>query len=671
MNVSNYNNLVDLLRQRAVDEPDFPAFTFLKDGEIEEDVLTHQIFDAKAKKIAAQLQQLHLTGERVLLLFPQSTDYLVALFACFYAKVIAVPAYPPRNNRNMLRLEAIIQNCDAKAILADQNNVAQIQKSKKDFSGFQLLSFEDLLSTSENDYQPTTILPDDIAYLQYTSGSTGSPKGVIIRHGNMMHNINGLEETFGGKDIYRQTFVTWIPMYHDMGLMSMMTALKKNISVYFMAPVHFVQQPARWLRAVSKYKAFYTLAPNFAFDYCCDKILDEQLEGVDLSSLWAVTNGSETVRMGTLVRFYERFKKWGFNFDIFCPAYGLAEATLVVSTTHGLEPVHARKKEESGESVFSKNGIFPQDFSSYEVSAGLPVSRAEVLIVDAETLSPLKESVEGEIWVHSPGSVASGYWGNEEASQHTYNNWLDGKQYLRTGDLGYLLNGRLYVTGRIKDMVIIRGRNYYPQDIEQIVQQCHEALEPHSGAAFSVERNDKEELTVIQEVSRKHWRKLDKDEVIAQIRKEVAQAFDVVVGGIVLITPMSLPKTSSGKIQRYLAKEQYLNNTLRIVAEWTATEEEEIQPEPETAALQEISKDAIMKWLVTNLAAKTKLPPAEIDIHTSVRDYPLESIDAIYLADELSKWLGIKVTAESFWALPTIDALAAFLDDKYQKQKSE
>ena len=220
-------------------------------------------------------------------------------------------------------------------------------------------------------------------------------------------------------------------------------------------------------------------------------------------------------------------------------------------------------------------------------------------------------------------------------------------------------------------MVIIRGRNYYPQDIEYVVQESHEALEPNSGAAFSIERNDKEELVVVQEVNRKHLRKLDAETVIAQIRKEVAQAFDIIVGSVALIKPMNMPKTSSGKIQRYLAKEQYLNNSLKVVAQWPAEEEEVTQEASEVLDTQEINKDTITQWLITNLANKTKMKPEEIDIHASVRDYPLESIDAIYLADELSKWLGVRLTAESFWALPTIDALAAFLEDKYQKQKSD
>lgn len=672
MNVQNHNNLVDLLKQRAIDEPDFPAFVYLKDGESEQDILTYQLFDIKAQKIAAALQRLNLAGERVLLLFPQGNEYLVALFACFYAKVVAVPAYPPRNNRNMVRLEAIIQNCDAKAILADKNNIEQIQKSKKDFSAFQLLAYEDLLSTSATEYQPTTIHPDDIAYLQYTSGSTANPKGVIIRHGNMMHNIGGLEETFGGKDIRKLSYMTWIPMYHDMGLMSMMTSLKNNDTCYFMSPVHFIQQPARWLQTISRVGAGYTLAPNFAFDYCCDKILDEEMEGVDLSNLEAITSGSEMVRLSTMLRFYERFKKWGFSLNAFCPAYGMAEATLIVSTINLTEPIYAKKKGETQESTFSQHQNTTEEYSQYQVSTGKPVSGTEILIVEPESLVNLDEGMEGEIWVHSPGSVATGYWNNEEASQHTFDNWIEDKRYLRTGDLGYLLNGRLYITGRIKDMVIIRGRNYYPQDIEYVVQESHEALEPNSGAAFSVERNNKEELVVVQEVNRKYLRRLDKETVIAQIRKEVAQEFDIVVGGVVLIKPMNLPKTSSGKIQRYLTREQYLNKKLKVVAEWPAEGEEAPQKDSEVAAdTQEINKATITKWLITNLAHKTKMNPEEIDIHTSVRDYPLESIDAIFLADELSKWLGVRLTAESFWALPTIDALAAFLEEKYQKQKSE
>jgi len=665
-------NLVDLLRNRASTAPDFPIFTYLIDGEKAEAVLTHKSFDQKARQVAAHLQSKGLEGERILLLFPQGLEYLIALFGCYNAKVIAVPAYPPRNNRNMQRLEAIIRNCDAKAILADRSGVDHITKSKKDFSGFQLFAIEDFLETKAV-YEEQDVSADQIAYLQYTSGSTGNPKGVIIRHGNILHNIGAQEEIFHPRSIAGKTFVTWAPMYHDMGLMSMMTALKNGTRCYFMSPTHFVQKPARWLQAISRYRADYSLSPNFAFDFCSEKIRPEDMEGVDLSCWWAVTNGSERVRLDTLQRFAQKFGPYGYDFKAFCPAYGMAETTLIVSTIRALEPILVKASLNSPE---TKQLEAADDYliapHTYLVSTGGPVSDMTIAIVDKDTCMPLPDGQEGEIWVSSAGSVATGYWNNEEATKKAFGNTLagwDGHQFVRTGDLGLLQDGHLYITGRIKDMIIIRGRNYYPQDVEYAVQECHEALETHSGAAFAIEGKHGEQLAIVQEVRRQHIRRLDTENVFEAIRTAVSKELDIVPARIALILPMSLPKTSSGKVQRFLAKSQLLEGKLRLLEEWKAEEVPHTEEGMETAnPTGEINKTAIENWLVEKLSEKTKLPANEIDVNTSVRDYPLESIDAIYLADELSEWLGVNITAEAFWSLPSIKELAVFLEKKYKEK---
>jgi acyl-CoA synthetase (AMP-forming)/AMP-acid ligase II/acyl carrier protein len=664
------DSLVGLLQKYAVEEANFPVFTFLVDGEKAEQALTYADFDRKARLAAAFMQAQGLEGERVLLLFPQGLDYLIALFACFYAKVIAVPAYPPRNNRNMQRLQAIINNCEAKAILADQQGVEQLVKSKRDFSNFQLLALEDLLAAAY-DYKASKIEGDDIAYLQYTSGSTGNPKGVIIRHANMIHNIGGLEETLHPFKVRDCTYITWAPMYHDMGLMSMMTVFRNAGKCYFMSPVHFIQKPARWLQAISKYGGHYSLAPNFAFDYCMERVLDEEMEGVDLSNWLAVTNGSEKVRLDTLIRFHDRFKKWGFKFKTFCPAYGMAEATLIVSTINAYESPVVLKKGETEEKILSSEGQLARiaDAHNYQVGTGKLVTGAKVLIIDPELLNECLEGQEGEIWVSNPGSIASGYWNNEAATQHTFHNERDGVNYMRTGDLGFMKEGQLYISGRIKNMIIIRGRNYYPQDIEYVVQESHEALEMNGGAAFALDDGHEEQLVIVQELKRQYLRTVDKDSVFDAIRTAISQEFDIVPSRIVLLRPMNLPKTSSGKIQHYQTREKLINGGLKIVSEWdgAASNVESKESSEETVEELQINKESITKWLVEQLALKTKLKVEDIDTNASVRDYPLESIDAIFLADELSKWLKIKITAESFWALPTINDLAEFLEQKYRQ----
>lgn len=658
-------SLAAILQSRALSQPDYPIFTYLADGETEEMPLTYAEFDQKARLLAAALQARQLQGQRVLLLFPQGLDYLVALFGCFYAGAIAVPAYPPRNNRNLLRLLAIMDNCEARAILSDRAGAAHIQKMDQDFSGYALLAYEDLIEAGL-DWQPHRIAAEDIAYLQYTSGSTGTPKGVIIRHKNMMANAVQCQQTYTPE---MMCAVNWIPMYHDMGLMSMMSYLLRNARCYFLSPVHFVQKPLRWLQAVSKYKAQFTLGPNFAFDLCCEKIKDEDIEGLDLNALESITSGSERVRLSTMLAFHDKFKSCGFDIGKFAPSYGLAEATLIVSTV-GPAPtpdvVHkAKLRQALALSDLPRPISNPQD---YHVSNGPAVHGATIRVVDHRTRQVQAEGQEGEIWICSPGSISTGYWGLEEDSQATFHNYLPAypaERYLRTGDLGFMLQGELYITGRIKDIIIIRGRNYYPQDIEYVVANAHPSLQENSGAAFYLEENGQEQLVVVQEVRRAEWRAAQPDEVVDTIRQAISEAFDITPHRIALIFPLSLPKTSSGKVQRQATKEQLLAGKLRIMKEWQLETAETETPDLEGA----IDQPSLLRWLRQKIAEKARMPLADIQAESAFDSYPIESVDAVELSEELSQQLGFQVEAEAFWAMPSIAALATFLAERHQAAK--
>ncbi|RMF02068.1 MAG: AMP-dependent synthetase [Bacteroidetes bacterium] len=670
------DTVLDWLDYYAEQQADFSLFNFLRDGETELDVLTYARFQAEAQRVAAYLQANNLSGERILLLFPQANAYLIALFGCFYAGAIAVPAYPPRGNRNWQRLQAIVADAGAQAVLAPQAQIQQLRRFQETFEHFQQLTYEEAVAT-DAPFTANTITADQIAYLQYTSGSTGNPKGVIINHGNILHNVAGMDEIFKDRTLHGGNYVTWLPMYHDMGLMNMMSALKNAAHCYYMSPVHFIQKPARWLQAISRYRAEYTLGPNFAFDYCCDKIEDKELDGVDLRRLTAITNGSEPVRLATMARFAERFAPWGIELQDFCPAYGMAEATLIVSTVKLGDPLHIRHKTQTDSPPLSLHKLsdLPPHPEAYHTSSGAPVSTATITIVHPQKLVALPDGVEGEIWVHNPGSIASGYWNREAENAAIFRARRSDKAevpYLRTGDLGFLQDGQLYVTGRIKDMVIVRGRNYYPQDIEEVMQQSHEALEPHSGAAFAVEGATSEELVLVQEVSRHYLREADTEAIMQAMRTAVSQVFDIVPQHIALIKPLSLPKTSSGKIQRYLTREQWLQQQLRLIDHWPKQGPAATTPIVTTSGdPRRIDQQAIAHWLVRQIAQKAKMPPSEIDLRAAVRDYPVESIEAIGMADELTKWLGIRLTAEVFWALPSIEELAAFLYKKYQEQSKK
>lgn len=662
------DNLVELLQRRAQEAPDFTPFIFLRDGVSDEQPLSHRLFDEQARRVAAHLQAQGLKGERLLLLFPQGIEYLIALFGCFYAGVIAVPAYPPRNNRNLLRLKAIMQDCDARFILADQKGVEYMEGMQEDFSAYTFLPMEKLMGAPA-EWVPHPVSPEDIAYLQYTSGSTGDPKGVIIRHENVMANIAGCMHTHIS-DLSRS--VSWIPMYHDMGLISMLTYLVQGgVKCYFMSPVHFIQQPVRWLAAVSRYQAEFTLGPNFAFDLCCEKITDEQLEGLDLSSIRSVVSGSERVRWRTIQAFCERFGQVGFPKTGFLPSFGLAEATLIV-TTSALDQKARVYCPEAGQSLLAWDAEALQNANpeQVQVSNGKPVDGAEVVIVDAQTKALCPEGAEGEIWTAYPSSIASGYWERPEESKKTFENYTASGQgpYLRTGDLGFLMDGELFITGREKDLIIIRGANYYPDDIEEVVEQAHPALQDNGCAAFAVEQSGGERLVLVQEVRRTEWRNADEQKVVDAIRQAVSEVFEIQPYAIALIRPMSLPKTSSGKVQRYAAREDYQNGALRMMHEWTQPEATPTGagPVPEPGAA-DFGVPAIVQWLQQQIAEKVKMPVEQIKATDPVKAYPLESVDAVFISDELSDWLKLRLTPDTFWAFDSIQELAEHLFRQYQE----
>lgn len=662
------DNLVALLQQRAEAQPDFTPFIFLKDGVSDEEPLSHRVFDEQARRVAAHLQARGMKGERLLLLFPQGIEYLIALFGCFYAGVIAVPAYPPRNNRNLLRLKAIMQDCNAGYILADQKGVDYMEGMQEDFSAYTFLSIEALMSEPA-EWKPHQVALSDIAYLQYTSGSTGDPKGVIIRHENVMANIYGCMQTYISN---LKRVVSWIPMYHDMGLISMLSYFVfGNVECYFMAPVHFIQRPARWLMAATRYKAELILGPNFAFDLCCEKITDEQLADLDLSSIRSVVSGSERVRWRTIQTFCERFGPAGFPKTGFLPSFGLAEATLIV-TTSALDQKARVKLPETGHSLWAWDDPVLESANpeQVQVSNGKPVDGAEVVIVDAETREACPEGTEGEIWASYTNSIASGYWERPQESKDTFENYTASGTgpYLRTGDLGFFIDGELFITGRSKDMIIIRGANYYPDDIEGVVEHAHPALQENGGAAFAMERGGAERLVLVQEVRRTEWRNANKEEVVNAIRQAVSEAFEVQPYAIALIAPMSLPKTSSGKVQRYAAREDYQKGKLRLMYQWQ-------QKETVIAGKATISQPGadgfgapdIVRWLQQQIAEKVKMPVEQIKGSDPVKAYPLESVDAVFISDELSDWLKIRLTPDTFWAFDSIEELAEHLLKEYQE----
>jgi len=571
----NFSSLVELLRYRAIHQSNQIAYTFLVEGETQEICITYQELDCKARSIATHLQYLNVRGERALLLYQPGLEYIVAFFGCLYAGVVAVPAYPPRPNKPLPRLQAIVADAKAKVILTTTSILANIEQQLShtpDLLALHRLATNTITSDSLQEWQQPQIGSETLAFLQYTSGSTGTPKGVMVSHGNLLHNQRMIQTAMGNTE--KTISVGWLPLFHDMGLIgNMLQSLYLGIPYIFMSPVDFIKKPFRWLHAISYYKATTSGGPNFAYDLACRNITPEQRATLDLSSWDVAFNGAEPLRAQTLDRFITTFEPCGFRREAFYPCYGMAESTLLISGGLKTQPPAIRSFDES---ALEQNRVVAannrQEGNRVIVGCGQSCLDEQIAIVDPESLTRCAADQIGEIWVSSP-SVAQGYWNQPVQTQNTFQAYevATGQgPFLRTGDLGFLQNGELFVTGRLKDLIIILGRNHYPQDIELTVEQCHSALRPSCGAAFSVENADGEKLVIVQEVERNYLRHLKANEAVGAIRRAIAEQHNLQAYAILLLKTGSLPKTSSGKVQRNACRAGFLEGTLDVVEDWSA-----------------------------------------------------------------------------------------------------
>jgi acyl-CoA synthetase (AMP-forming)/AMP-acid ligase II len=568
-----FATLVDLLRYRATHQPDKVAYTFLVDGETEEVNLTYKQLDEQARAIGSSLQSMGVRGERALLLYPQGLEFVSGFFGCLYAGVIGVPAYPPRQNHSLLRLQAIVSDAQAKVVLTTStvlSNAAQQIAQSPDLQALQWITTDEIDVNLAQRWHDPIVTPDTLAFLQYTSGSTGTPKGVMVSHENVMYNQQQIKQAMQHTE--KTIFVGWLPLFHDMGLIgNMLQPLYLGIPCILMSPVAFLQRPLRWLEAISRYQATTSGGPNFAYDLCARKITSEQKESLNLSSWNVAFNGAEPVRADTMKRFAEAFASCGFRPNAFYPCYGMAETTLIVSggltaDVPILTTVQADALEEN-----RVVAAFGEDGAQTLVSSGQTILDQKIVIANPETLRSCQPDEVGEIWV-SGANVAKGYWDRTIATQETFQAYLTDTgegPFLRTGDLGFIQNGELFVTGRLKDLIIIGGRNHYPQDIELTVEQSHPALKPGSGAAFAIEVDGQERLAIAQEVERQYIRKLNVDEIVKSICQAVSQNHELQVYAVLLLKTTSIPKTSSGKIQRHACRRGFLANSLDTVGQWS------------------------------------------------------------------------------------------------------
>ncbi|MDR7303688.1 fatty acyl-AMP ligase [Haloactinomyces albus] len=563
---SRASTLLSRLREHVERRPTATAYTFLDDDVEVQRTMTFADLGAAVQTVAANLLARLRPGDRALLLLPEGLDFVPIFLGCLQAGVIAVPAYPPSPVQSRLRVEtlrAIVKDCQPDAVVASapEDVIAEIKDVVPEMAGVWWASSDTLTTTPVDD--PIEELPDPerIAFLQYTSGSTSMPKGVVVPHAALVHNEELIRKSMEHDEDL--TTVGWLPLFHDMGLIGIvLNPIWLGGQGVLMAPRSFIKRPARWLWAISRYGGTTSGAPNFAFDMCTRRIRDSEIEGLDLSSLRVAFNGAEPVRAQTLHAFGRRFAPYGLDTGALYACYGLAEATLLVTGTRvGTKPQEIIVDTDAlqhGKVVLSQTG-------RTLVSSGFPRIDREVLIVDPDTHEPLDSDHVGEIWIGGPG-LPTGYWGNPGASNRTFaaEPTTGGTgPCMRSGDLGFLHRGELYVTGRIKDVIILGGKNHYPQDIEDTAEEAHASIRTGCVASFSVVDDDAERVVVVVGAggaalgsSEAGTRK--RGNIVKAVRAAVATDHGITVDDVVITGPNAVPKTSSGKVQRGRCRAAYL-----------------------------------------------------------------------------------------------------------------
>jgi acyl-CoA synthetase (AMP-forming)/AMP-acid ligase II/acyl carrier protein len=675
--VIEFSSLVDLLGCRA--DRDF-GFTFLADapdsGAAEASRLSFRELDERARAIGADLVERGLTGERALLVYPPGLDYVAAFFGCLCAGVVAVPVFPPdifRLTRTLPRLAAVATDSQAKVILTD-TLILPLSSTVSGQAGLEILAESDWIATDAipialaKEWRQPDIRPEATAFIQYTSGSTSTPKGVMLSHANLLENSALIKETFGHTTESRG--MSWLPIYHDMGLIGgVLQPLYSDFPITLMSPLSFLARPMSWLQAVARDGVTTSGGPNFAYDLCVRKFDEQAADGLDLSAWRVAFNGAEPVRASTLDRFAETFAPYGFRKSAFLPCYGLAEATLIVTGKKAGEAVRDESFSVAGlgrgvaESSASPGDTMPL------VGSGTACTGLRVAVVDTATGHELPDRRVGEIRVSGP-SLGAGYWGQPDKSAETFVRSPQGGRWLRTGDLGFLDKGELFVTGRLKDLIIVRGRNIYPHDIEQAATDAVGELRPGCVAAFGTQRADGEELVVVAEVRREADLSAAKA-ITDRVRRAVTESQNVAVHEVVLVAPGTIPKTSSGKLQRSSCRQAYLDDTLEPLGRSRAEHVPEVGPDVDPIALRELSQEArhapVTDYVIGLLVSACGSAFAEISAAEPITSLGLDSLASVLVLHRIELQLDIELpvstllTGRSITEL--VDLICAQLDE--------
>lgn len=565
-----FKTLIELIQYRTEKSPYETAYIFLQDGEHESERLTYQQLNTNAKCIAAYLQSQDAKNKRALLLYQPGLDFIAAFLGCIYSGVVAVPVCPPKRNRRFDLYQAIARDSEAELVLTTSNILNKLDKKSLDESKLLQLNYivtDKIPISLATNWYSSLLSEKTLAFLQYTSGSTGTPKGVMISHENLLHNQQLICDAFSHTD--KSVILGWLPFHHDMGLVgNLLQPLYLGRPCILMPPMAFISKPSRWLQAISRYRATTSGGPNFSYDLCVRKITSGQMKNLDLSCWKVAFNGAEPINANTLSKFASVFAPYGFDIKSFYPCYGMAETTLIV--TGGLITSTPKFKSNNEDNLEESKQEVNQNLNTSTkkvlVGCGSTLGDQKIKIVDPENLCECSPNEIGEIWI-SGKSVSKGYWNKKDETIKAFNAYLDigNGPFFRTGDMGFIHQGELYVTGRLKELIIIRGKNYYPNDIELTIQKSNPSIFTDTSAVFDIDIENEKKVIVVQEVQRNFIHKIDISNTIADIRESVLQTYELRIDDIVLVKPGSIPKTSSGKVQRFACRDNFMSKSLKLI----------------------------------------------------------------------------------------------------------
>jgi acyl-CoA synthetase (AMP-forming)/AMP-acid ligase II/acyl carrier protein len=671
-------NIVEMLQERAAQAPTSVGYRFLSGKEEEAAVLTYAQLDHRARAIGGWVRSRCGAQCPVALIFPPGLEFITAFYGTLYGGGIAVPLNPPASKNSTARLEAVLRDANCRVALTTRDQLPRIARACRECAALlnvEFVAIETIGDDALSDWRDPRTDAESVVVVQYTSGSTAEPKGVKLRDRNLLHNVSMtmLVSRLSTSDVG----VSWLPHYHDMGLIAgiLMPAFGR-FPVVLMPAGGFLSQPIRWLDAISRYHATVSGAPNFAYEECVRRVRKEELERIDLSSWRVAYCGAEPIRPDTIKRFVAAFARFGFRERSFFPCYGLAESTLMVTggPAESLPVIRWLSKTalRDGHVVDA-----PADSPSATavLASGALIPDNKVVIVDPESRVVCRQGQIGEIWLSGP-SVADGYWNVANATEEVFGAFLPETKagpFLRTGDLGFVEIEMLFVVGRCKDLIIIRGLNHFPQDIELTIERCHPSIVPGCGAAFSVDLDGEEKLVVVHEIDR-HVTEAVHQLVFESIIVQVAKEHGLQVHVIVLIKQGTIAKTTSGKVQRQRSRFEFMSNKLKIVSQWRAFREEPAFPiEDGGASLPraDLSEDAqatdeseVERVIISELAQLLRIDIGEIDPERSIYDLGVDSLLAAQLQNRILSRLHFEVTQSEVMRSATIRELASMLGVK-------